>query len=87
MVAGRPRRDLAAWPRDDHGRPIRSGNNDSPSRRTVGPEQLRRLAATVDSAPAQGLAEVRYVAARAGAWIARNRTWGASTRACRGRAR
>jgi hypothetical protein len=44
---------LAAWPRDDDGRPIRPGCNDSPSRRTVGPEQLRRLAASTDSAPAQ----------------------------------
>lgn len=44
---------LAAWPRDDSGRPIRPGYNDSPSGRTVGPEQLRRLAATTDSAPAQ----------------------------------
>ena len=45
---------LAAWPRDDSGRPIRPGYNDSPSGRTVGPEQLRRLAASTDSAPAQG---------------------------------
>ena len=44
---------LAAWPRDGAGRPIRPGNNDRPSSRTVGPEQLRRLARTVDSAPAQ----------------------------------
>ncbi len=44
---------LAAWPRDDSGRPIRPGYNDSPSGRTVGPEQLRRLAAHTDSAPAQ----------------------------------
>lgn len=44
---------LAAWPRDDSGRPIRPGYNDSPSGRTVGPEQLRRLAARTDSAPAQ----------------------------------
>ena len=44
---------LAAWPRDDSGRPIRPGYNDSPSGRTVGPEQLRRLAASTDSAPAQ----------------------------------
>jgi len=45
---------LAAWPRDHNGRPIRPGNNDSPRAQTVGPEQLRRLAASVDSAPAQG---------------------------------
>ena len=44
---------LAAWPRDDSGRPIRAGYNDSPSGHTVGPEQLRRLAAATDSAPAQ----------------------------------
>ena len=44
---------LAAWPRDDTGRPIRPGYNDGPSGHTVGPEQLRRLAATTDSAPAQ----------------------------------
>jgi hypothetical protein len=44
---------LAAWPRDDSGRPIRPGYNDSPSGHTVGPEQLRRLAASTDSAPAQ----------------------------------
>lgn len=44
---------LAAWPRDAAGRPIGPGCNDSPSRQTVGPKQLRRLARTVDSAPAQ----------------------------------
>lgn len=44
---------LAAWPRDDSGRPIRPGYDDSPRGRTVGPDQLRRLAARVDSAPAQ----------------------------------
>ena len=44
---------LAAWPRDAAGRPICPGFNDSPSRQTVGPKQLRRLARTVDSAPAQ----------------------------------
>jgi hypothetical protein len=44
---------LAPWPRDDNGRPIRPGYNDSPSGRTVGPEQLRHLAASTDSAPAQ----------------------------------
>jgi hypothetical protein len=44
---------LAAWPRDDGGRPIRPGYDDSPRGRTVGPEQLRRLAASTDSAPAQ----------------------------------
>ena len=44
---------LAAWPRDDAGRAIRPGYNDSPRGQTVGPEQLRRLAGSVDSAPAQ----------------------------------
>lgn len=43
---------LAAWPRDVADRPIRPGNNDSPNA-TVGPEQLRRLASSIDSAPAQ----------------------------------
>lgn len=44
---------LAAWPRDAAGRPIRPGYNDSGRGQTVGPEQLRRLARTVGSAPAQ----------------------------------
>jgi hypothetical protein len=44
---------LAAWPRDDSGRPIRPGYNDSANGHTVGPDQLRRLAASTDSAPAQ----------------------------------
>jgi hypothetical protein len=45
---------LAAWPRDAAGRPLRPGYDDSPRGRTVGPDELRRLAAAVDSAPAQG---------------------------------
>lgn len=45
---------LAAWPRDDAGRPIRPGYDDSGRGQMVGPEQLRRLARSVDSAPAQG---------------------------------
>jgi hypothetical protein len=45
---------LAAWPRDAAGRPLRPGYDDSPRGRTVGPDELRRLATAVDSAPAQG---------------------------------
>jgi hypothetical protein len=44
---------LQAWPRDAAGCPIRPGNHDSPRGHTVGPAQLRRLARTVDSTPAQ----------------------------------
>ncbi|MCA1696217.1 MAG: hypothetical protein LC749_16675 [Actinobacteria bacterium] len=60
FVGARPiaARELpAALPRRPavrRGRPTdRTANNDSPNRRTVGPEQLRRLARSVDSAPAQ----------------------------------
>jgi len=37
---------LAAWPRDDAGRPLDPGNHDRPSKPTVGPDQLRHIAAT-----------------------------------------
>ena len=45
---------LAAWPRDDRCRAEAARQHDRPRAQTVGPEQLRRLAASVDSAPAQG---------------------------------